>query len=681
METDDAELLRAFVREGSQAAFAVLVRKYAGLLYHAALRLTGRADLAEEAAQNALGILARKAGSLRNSASIAPWLHRTVCFEAAKLRRRERRYSDGMNHLTDPSLALSGHDMPEDWKRVTPHLDEALDELPEADRRVVLLKYFEDWDCEEMARRLGGQSAAWRQRLSRAMTRLRKLLARRGVVVPVTVLAGGLHSTLSHAAPSAVAASLTTTPLVTAGTVTWKTLALHSLHFMNTKQLVSTVIVIAAAVVPLSFQAAAVSRAEARVAGLESTAKGLQIAAGANLSGDNVLARAVSKRPAGSSAKEDAVDAAGIDVQDLARVLAEGPNGNLARMVQYRLALSRLDAAGLQKLLSAAETLDLPPGHRYALYERLLPSLASKDPVAAVTTGVRLAGEMSGKEAVRLWRNPLPNCLADWAAKDPGAARAWFEAQKRSGALEVKSLGNADLATWLAGGVFTGMMRGDMQKEGLAFFESLDDAGRGNALLRFGTSNSNSEDHATIVRLAAGISDSEARSGALMGVANTLGKSDLAAAGTLIAKAELPAAETRKLLVAAALAPAGERGFDPAARLTWLRAQTPPEQMDKSIGYFMGSTAGGDLSAVKQQVDKELAAGATDAFLGAFIRSAAERSNTIDLAFSYFPRLSDPAERARTLREMHGLHPEAAMAAARQAGVSTAEMDAALQSR
>jgi hypothetical protein len=390
----------------------------------------------------------------------------------------------------------------------------------------------------------------------------------------------------------------------------------------------------------------------------------------------------VPKRPAAASGKV-ADDADGIDVQELARVLAEGPNGNITRMIQFRLALSRLDAAGLQKLLSAAEALDLPPGHRYALYERLLPVLASKDPVAAVTTGVRLAGGMSGNEAVKLWMNPLPNCLADWAAKDPGAARAWFEDQRKSGALEVKSLGQADLAAWLAGGVFTGMMRGDLQKEGIAFFGSLDEAARSNALLRFGTKNSNVEDQATILKLAAGISNPEARTTALMGVANMLGKSDLTAAGAFIAKADLPAAETRKLLVAAALSPASESGFgfDPAVRLAWLRAQTPPEQMGKSVGYFLGSAAKGDLSGIRQQVDAELAAGATDTFLGAFIRSAAQRSNAMDLAFSYFPRLTDPEERARTLREVHGLNPAAVMAAARQAGVSTAEMDAALQSK
>jgi len=144
-EPDDAVLLRDFRLEGSQEAFARLARRHAGLLYHAALRGTGRADLAEEAAQNALAILARKAPSLQPGPSLAAWLHRTVCFEAAKLRRRERRHDDRMKHLDDPTLTPAPPTLPEAWEKLTPHLDGALNELSESDRQVVLLKYFEGW--------------------------------------------------------------------------------------------------------------------------------------------------------------------------------------------------------------------------------------------------------------------------------------------------------------------------------------------------------------------------------------------------------------------------------------------------------------------------------------------------------------------------------------------------------
>ncbi|HEX2749723.1 MAG TPA: hypothetical protein VHM91_17060, partial [Verrucomicrobiales bacterium] len=118
-----------------------------------------------------------------------------------------------------------------------------------------------------------------------------------------------------------------------------------------------------------------------------------------------------------------------------------------------------------------------------------------------------------------------------------------------------------------------------------------------------------------------------------------------------------------------------------AARLAWLREQTPPAQRDKSTGYFLGSVAGSDPAGIRRQVDAELAAGASDAFLGAFIRNAAQRSGSTELAFSYLPRLTDPAERARSLREIQARDPEAVRAAVLQAGVTAAEMDAALQSK
>ena len=46
----DNELLQSFVREASQTAFTSLARRYAGLVFHVAMRCSGSAELAEEAA-------------------------------------------------------------------------------------------------------------------------------------------------------------------------------------------------------------------------------------------------------------------------------------------------------------------------------------------------------------------------------------------------------------------------------------------------------------------------------------------------------------------------------------------------------------------------------------------------------------------------------------------------------
>lgn len=684
-ESDDAQLLQAFCRGGSQEAFATLARRHAGLLYHAALRQTGQADLAEEAAQNALAILARKAGSLLQSGpSLSAWLHRTVCFEAAKLRRRERRHEDRlMKHRHDPTLEPGDASLlPEVWEQVGPCLDEALNELPESDRQVVLLKYFEGWSFEEMARRLGGQSAAWRQRGSRALQRLRNRLARRGVVVPLAVLSAGLGSAFTQNASAAVTASLAAAPLTAAGSLSWKTLTLHTLHTMNIKQLSLTAALAAALLVPLGFQSAAVLRAESRIAALEASASALQNAAdaksgrGTGAAGTPVLAVAGKTGDDGDGGEAGKA----FDLRELARLMAEGQNADPLRILKIRAQLVAMDAKSLDALLAAAEVMDLPPDQRRLVYDRLLSQLADKDPALATSTGMRVVSGLSGNEATMLWMNPLPNALRQWAQKDPAAARAWYAEQLKSDAFQNRGLGDSDLDGWMASGLFTGLMWGGSRQAGLEFLETLDDAGKGIALRRFGTSNKNAADQAEILRLASGIQDAGARVDALMGTTLTLSRTDLDGTAAFISQARLPAEDARRLLVAAAVEPLrGTRDVDVAARLDWLRTQTPVAQRDKALGYFLGEATFTDHAGIRAKVDAELAGGASDAFLGAFIRNAAHRTSTMDIAADYLGRLTDPAERSRTLREMQQGHRSEARTAALSAGVSAAELDTALQ--
>ena len=89
-------------------------------------------------------------------------------------------------------------------KHVAPHLDTALDELPEPDRDAVLLRYFQRQSAREMAQTLGVSEDAAQRRVSRAVERLRALFAKRGL----SVGAGGLVVAIStHAVLAAPAGS------------------------------------------------------------------------------------------------------------------------------------------------------------------------------------------------------------------------------------------------------------------------------------------------------------------------------------------------------------------------------------------------------------------------------------------------------------------------------------------
>src|SRR5689334_9389872 len=92
MMGDTSELLRRYVNEGSESAFAELVREHINLVYSAALRETnGDEVLAKDISQAVFIELVRKSRSLVGHPSLAGWLYTTVRFVAANLRRAEQR--------------------------------------------------------------------------------------------------------------------------------------------------------------------------------------------------------------------------------------------------------------------------------------------------------------------------------------------------------------------------------------------------------------------------------------------------------------------------------------------------------------------------------------------------------------------------------------------------------------
>jgi len=81
---DDWQLLKLYASENSEEAFRTLVDRYAGMVYHAALRHTANPHAAEEVAQVVFIALAQKAGSIPRQATLYGWL-----FSRHALRRFE----------------------------------------------------------------------------------------------------------------------------------------------------------------------------------------------------------------------------------------------------------------------------------------------------------------------------------------------------------------------------------------------------------------------------------------------------------------------------------------------------------------------------------------------------------------------------------------------------------------
>jgi hypothetical protein len=151
------------------------------------------------------------------------------------------------------------------WSTALPYLDVALDKLPEPDRRVLLLHFFEDLSFPKIAALMGKTPGAVQKQSVRALEKLSRVLRSKGVVVPVAILTTGLTGGIAKGAPAGLASSATATALSgTAGLPNGISLMIAT----HSKVIAPCVLLVLA--LPLAFQQNAISKAEKQNASLRS---------------------------------------------------------------------------------------------------------------------------------------------------------------------------------------------------------------------------------------------------------------------------------------------------------------------------------------------------------------------------------------------------------------------------
>lgn len=212
----DAELLLRYANERDERAFAELVQRHLGLVYAAAQRRTGQAQLAEEIAQTVFAELARQAGRLSGHPALAAWLYRSTRYAAIDALRSEHRRQQMIHRAaTLPELSTGGEVSPE-WEQMRPVLDAAMDQLKERDREVLVLRFFSGCTFAEIGARMGLKENAARMRVERALDQLRGHLGRRGVTSTTAALGLIMVNPALAAAPAGMAATVAAAALATA---------------------------------------------------------------------------------------------------------------------------------------------------------------------------------------------------------------------------------------------------------------------------------------------------------------------------------------------------------------------------------------------------------------------------------------------------------------------------------
>jgi RNA polymerase sigma factor (sigma-70 family) len=204
---DDIELLREYARHHSEEAFATLVSRHINLVYSAALRYTANHHQAEEITQAVFIILARKAGSLRPGTVLPGWLFHTTRLTARNYLRSENRRARREQEAFMETKSDERFDSR--WGDVAPLLDDAIAHLGQRDRDAIVLRFLQGKDYKAVAGATGGTAEAAQMRVSRALEKLRKLFAKRGVTLSAAALAGLMAAHGAHAAPMGLASSIT----------------------------------------------------------------------------------------------------------------------------------------------------------------------------------------------------------------------------------------------------------------------------------------------------------------------------------------------------------------------------------------------------------------------------------------------------------------------------------------
>ncbi|RMG36735.1 MAG: sigma-70 family RNA polymerase sigma factor [Planctomycetota bacterium] len=185
-ENDDRALV-AQAQQGDAAAFETLVRRYYQRLYRILAVQLGNEEDARDVVQETFLRAFRHLGTFRGDCSFYSWLYRiaqNAAVDSVRRRRRRRRTrsledlretagietSDG-NPTAQPSHGLDT----EERQRM---VREAIAQLPEEFRTVLVLRELDGLNYEQIAEAIGHPVGTVRSRLHRARAQLKELLQR-----------------------------------------------------------------------------------------------------------------------------------------------------------------------------------------------------------------------------------------------------------------------------------------------------------------------------------------------------------------------------------------------------------------------------------------------------------------------------------------------------------------------
>ena len=164
----DRELIKQ-VAEGNQDAFRALYDQFIDRVFRYAVLMLRNRHLAEEVAQETLIAVWKSAGRFAGRSKVSTWIFGIARNQALRMLRKEERGS------RLPDIPLTTPDPSRQIEREK-KVEEAMNTLPDAQREVVFLTFFEGLSYQEIAAIQDVPTGTVKSRMFHAKRRLAEVL-------------------------------------------------------------------------------------------------------------------------------------------------------------------------------------------------------------------------------------------------------------------------------------------------------------------------------------------------------------------------------------------------------------------------------------------------------------------------------------------------------------------------
>lgn len=172
----DTQIIEQFEQEATRdAAFKQLVVKYQEKLYWLIRRMVNDHEDANDVLQNVFVKVWKNLSKFRRDSELYTWLYRIATNETLSfLKKQKRRMTDELDDHVSADALTVGNDAGFSGGEIQRKLHSAINKLPDKQRLVFNLRYFEEMPYNEMSETLGTSVGALKASYHLAVKKIEK---------------------------------------------------------------------------------------------------------------------------------------------------------------------------------------------------------------------------------------------------------------------------------------------------------------------------------------------------------------------------------------------------------------------------------------------------------------------------------------------------------------------------